>query len=66
MAFIASKIGGHAVCLALLKIVGIFKSEGRLTIGKGKNIVNVALLVLARDTIDKWIQNNRAEKWQQL
>jgi thioredoxin-like negative regulator of GroEL len=58
---IASKIGGNSACLAILKNVGFSKSAGGLTIGKGKKIINVAPLVCARDTIEKWIQKNRAE-----
>jgi thioredoxin-like negative regulator of GroEL len=61
---IASKIGGNPECLAILKNIGFSKSGqggGLMTIGKGKQIINVAPLVVARDTIDKWIQKNRAE-----
>lgn len=61
---IASKIGGNPECLAILKSIGFSKSAqggGLMTIGKGKHIINVAPLVVARDTIDKWIQKNRAE-----
>lgn len=58
---IASKIGTNANALAVLKNVGFAKSGSEMILGKGKKVINVAPLVVARDCIDKWIQKNRNE-----
>lgn len=60
---ISARVGNFAPAVAILKSVG-FKdddasSSKTLILGKGKKIVNVAPLVVARDAIDKWIDLNR-------
>ncbi len=60
---IASKIGAFPPALAILTSVGFVSEQGSgvnaLFLGKGKKMVNVAPFVVARDTIDKWIDMNR-------
>lgn len=60
---VASKIGAFPPALAILKSVGFVSEQGSgvnaLILGKGKKMVNVAPFVVARDTIDKWIDMNR-------
>jgi hypothetical protein len=58
---VASKIGVNSSCLAVLKTVGYSKSGSEMIVGKGKKVINVAPLVVAKDCIDKWIQRNRNE-----
>jgi hypothetical protein len=59
---IASKIGGSASCLAILKSVGFAKSgSSEMVLAKGKTVINVAPLVCARDCIEKWIAKSTAE-----
>eukprot|EP00980_Cylindrotheca_fusiformis_P012556 scaffold3084_cov144-Cylindrotheca_fusiformis.AAC.4 len=58
---IASKIGNNPICIAIIKSVGFSKSGAEMTISKGKKIINVAPLIVARDTIDNWIQKNQRE-----
>lgn len=58
---VASKIGQNASCLAVLKSVGFSKSGSDMFLKKGKKVINVAPLVVARDTLDAWIQRNRKE-----
>ena len=60
---IAKNVGVFAPAVAILKSVGFINDVGSpknsLVLGKGKKIVNVAPFVVARDTIDKWIDLNR-------
>lgn len=60
---IAARVGAFAPAVSILKAVGFKEEEdsvsNSLVLGKGKKIVNVAPLVVARDTIDKWIDLNR-------
>ena len=60
---IAARIGAFEPALAILKSVGFKEDEDSptktLVLGKGKKIVNIAPLNVARDAIDKWIDNNR-------
>lgn len=58
---IASKLGDSPICVSILKSVGFSKSGSEMVIGKGKKIINVAPLMVARDTIDNWIQKNQRE-----
>jgi len=58
---VASKIGGNSLVLAVLRSIGFSKSGSEMIIGKGKKVINVAPLVVAKDCIDKWIQRNRKE-----
>uniref|UniRef100_A0A7S4ARI3 Thioredoxin domain-containing protein n=1 Tax=Pseudo-nitzschia australis TaxID=44445 RepID=A0A7S4ARI3_9STRA len=58
---VASKIGGNRSCLAVLKSVGYTKSGTAMVLKKNQKVINVAPLVVARDTIDKWIQRNQKE-----
>uniref|UniRef100_A0A7S4R534 Thioredoxin domain-containing protein n=1 Tax=Ditylum brightwellii TaxID=49249 RepID=A0A7S4R534_9STRA len=58
---IASKVGSFPPCVAILKSVGFAMDEDgvALVLGKGKRGVNIAPLLVARDCIDKWIDQNR-------
>ena len=56
---IASKIGVNSSCIAILKLIGFNKSGSNMIIGNGVKVINVAPIVVGRDCIDKWIQNNR-------
>eukprot|EP00978_Attheya_sp_CCMP212_P034839 scaffold148415_cov52-Attheya_sp.AAC.2 len=57
---IQAKVGKYSPCLAILKSVGFSSAEdGSMSIGKGKKVVNLAPLTVARDCIDKWIDKNR-------
>jgi thioredoxin-like negative regulator of GroEL len=58
---VASVIGENASCLAVLKSVGFSKSGSEMILAKNKKVINVAPLVVAKDTIDNWIQRNRRE-----
>ena len=60
---IAAKIAAFPSAVAMLKNVGFAKSadEQTMTVGKGKKIINVAPLMVARDSIDKWIDQSRYE-----
>ncbi|KAG7350359.1 thioredoxin domain containing protein [Nitzschia inconspicua] len=58
---VAAKIGANDSCLAVLKSVGFAKSGTEMVLGKGKKVINIAPLAVARDCIDKWIQRNRNE-----
>jgi len=58
---VAAKIGGNASCLAVLKSIGFAKSGTEMLFKTDKKVINIAPLVVARDTIDKWIQRNRKE-----
>jgi hypothetical protein len=58
---LASKLTKFAPCVAILKSVGFGASaDGQsMMLGRGKKMVNVAPVQVARDCIDKWIDNNR-------
>jgi len=60
---IAARVGAFAPAINILKSVGFVVDKDSATkalvIGKGKKLVNVAPLTVARDTIDKWIDMNR-------
>ncbi len=60
---ISARVGAFAPAVSILKSVGFKNDEdsatASLVLGKGKKIVNVAPLVVARDAIDKWIDMNR-------
>jgi thioredoxin 1 len=60
---IAARVGAFAPAISILKSVGFVNDKGNpqnsLILGKGKKIVSVAPFVVARDTIDKWIDSNR-------
>jgi thiol-disulfide isomerase/thioredoxin len=61
---IAAKITKYLPCIAILKSVGFVKvsgtsGENTMMLASGKKIVNVAPLTVARDCIDKWIDNSR-------
>jgi hypothetical protein len=45
----------------VLKSVGLAKFENEMVLAKGKKVINIAPLVVAKDCIDKWIQRNRNE-----
>ena len=57
---IAAKVANFQPCIAILKSVG-FVQDGSdaMVIGKGKRVVNVAPLTVARDYLDKWIDTTR-------
>lgn len=61
-AVVASKIGKYPACLAMLQGIG-FAADGptKLTIGRGKNVINVAPVHTTREAIDKWIDRTRYE-----
>jgi len=57
---IASKVTNFPPAIAILKGIGFSPDgEGSMIVGKGKNVVNVAPLTVARDCIDKWIDRSR-------
>lgn len=57
---IAARVGAFAPALSILRSVGfVTEMKHTLILGKGKKFVNVAPCVVARDTIDKWIDVNR-------
>lgn len=57
---LAAKISKYQPCLAILKSVGFVQQDGdTLMIGKGKRLVNVAPLTVARDYLDKWVDKTR-------
>jgi hypothetical protein len=58
---ISSKIGGSTSALAILKSVGFSRSANEMYLHKGKKVINVAPIVVAKDTIEKWVQKNKAE-----
>ncbi|CAB9504858.1 Thioredoxin-like protein CITRX, chloroplastic [Seminavis robusta] len=59
---IATSIGASKNALGVLKGVGYTKNEdNEMWLAKGKKVINVAPLVVARDVIDKWVQTNRRE-----
>ena len=57
---LAEKVSKFPPCIAILKSVG-FVQDGSdaMIIGKGKRVVNVAPLTVARDYLDKWIDTTR-------
>jgi thiol-disulfide isomerase/thioredoxin len=57
---INSKVAQYQPCLAILKAIGFVpEGDSMLVVAKGKKVVNIALFVVARDCIDKWIDKNR-------
>lgn len=60
---VAARVGAFAPAVAILTSVGFKDDEGSptksLVLGKGKKFVSTAALLVARDTIDKWIDINR-------
>jgi len=60
---IAAKVTSFPATLAMMKSVGFATSAdgNSMTLGKGKKLVNVAPLMVARDAIDKWIDQSRYE-----
>ena len=60
---IAAKLSSFPAALTMMKSVGFTTSvDGNsMTLAKGKKIVNVAPLMVARDEIDKWIDQSRYE-----
>ena len=57
---IAAKISTFPPAISILKGIG-FSADGAggMMVGKGKKVVNVAPLTVARDCIDKWIDRSR-------
>ena len=58
---VASKIGESKSCSTILRSVGFTKSGSEMLFKADQKVINIAPLVVARDTIDKWIQRNRKE-----
>lgn len=58
---VASKIGKNKSCLAVFRSVGYTKSGSEMMFKADQKVINIAPLVVARDTIDKWIQRNQKE-----
>jgi thioredoxin-like negative regulator of GroEL len=58
---LAAKVAAFPPCLSILKSVGfVTESDGSaMILGKNKKVVNVAPVTVARDCIDKWIDQNR-------
>lgn len=60
---ISARVSEFAPAVSILKSVGFKVDEDSdtesLILGKGKKFVSVAPIVVARDTIDKWIDMNR-------
>ena len=57
---IAEKVAKYPSCLSILKSVGfVADGESALVVGKGKRVVNVSPINVARDCIDKWVDQNR-------
>jgi thiol-disulfide isomerase/thioredoxin len=67
-AVVKDKIVKYPAALAMLHVVGFSSSSSSddagaasLMLGKGKKMVNVAPLTVARDAIDQWIDKSRYE-----
>ena len=60
---IAAKVASFPAALAMMKSVGFARSAdgNSMTLCKGKKLVNVAPLMVARDSIDKWVDQSRYE-----
>ncbi len=58
---VSAKIGQNKSCLAVLRSVGFTKTGTDMFYKADKRVINIAPLVVARDTIEKWIQRNRKE-----
>jgi len=62
---IATRIAAYPPAVSILKSAGFTNDEGSpqntLILDKGKKVVNVARLTVARDSIDKWIDTNVRE-----
>lgn len=57
---LAAKVAKYPPCIAILKSLGFAQEDAStLIIGKGKRVVNVAPLTVARDYLDKWIDKTR-------
>ena len=58
---IAAKVAKYPACISILKSTGFAGDDSSLILGRGRRIVNVAPLIVARDCIDKWIDKSRYE-----
>ncbi len=57
---IAEKVAKYPSCVSILKSAGfVADGESALVVGKGKRVVNVSPINVARDCIDKWVDQNR-------
>lgn len=57
---IGEKVASHQPCLRILQSIGfVADGDSALVVGKGKRIVNIAPISVARDCIDKWVDQNR-------
>ncbi|KAL7499143.1 hypothetical protein ACHAWT_007515 [Skeletonema menzelii] len=57
---IAEKVAKYSSCISILKSVGfVADGESALVVGKGKRVVNISPINVARDCIDKWVDQNR-------
>mmetsp|Transcript_23625 Transcript_23625/g.36196 ORF Transcript_23625/g.36196 Transcript_23625/m.36196 type:complete len:810 (+) Transcript_23625:48-2477(+) len=57
---IAEKVAKYSSCVSILKSVGfVADGESALVVGKGKRVANVSPINVARDCIDKWVDQNR-------
>lgn len=57
---LAAKVAKFSPAVAILKSVGFKQADNdTLVVGKGKRILNVAPLTVARDYLDKWIDQTR-------
>lgn len=63
---IQAKVASQSSALAILKSVGFTKDsedadDDVMILGKDQKVANIAPLTVARDAIDKWIDNHRRE-----
>ena len=57
---IAEKVAKYSSCISILKSVGfVADGDSTLVVGKGKRVVNISPINVARDCIDKWVDQNR-------
>jgi thiol-disulfide isomerase/thioredoxin len=57
---IAEKVAKYPSCISILKSVGfVADGDSTLVVGKGKLVVNISPINVARDCIDKWVDQNR-------
>ncbi len=57
---IAEKVAKYSSCISILKSVGfVADGDSTLVVGKGKRVANISPINVARDCIDKWVDQNR-------
>lgn len=61
---IAAKLGTFPPAISILKSIGFHKDtsdSNYLILGSGKRYINLTALIIARDSIDKWIDRHRRD-----